>query len=145
MTGTAFTKSPTTTNSAVRGGRGTREPAAVVLRSEDGSAEDRCSVNRAFMRPLCDLYALTAVDGMRGIEIFALEIVAAPQGLFASLDDRLGVRRQRCNQPAIQAPMFALEIVAELLDELEPYHRAASADSWAAARRGQRPRGANVG
>jgi hypothetical protein len=33
MAGTASTKSHTTTNSAVRGRRGTREPAAVVFRS----------------------------------------------------------------------------------------------------------------
>jgi hypothetical protein len=35
----------------------------VPIVEEGGSAEDRCSGNRAFMRPLCDLYALTAVDG----------------------------------------------------------------------------------
>jgi sugar/nucleoside kinase (ribokinase family) len=84
MTGTASTKSPTTTNSAVRGGRGTREPAAVVFRSEDGSAEDRCSVNRAFMRPLCGLYALTAVDGTVAGDAFCAARACAAGAIAAS-------------------------------------------------------------
>jgi sugar/nucleoside kinase (ribokinase family) len=44
---------------------------------EGGSAEDRCSVNRAFMRPLCGLYALAAVDGTAAGDAFRAALVVS--------------------------------------------------------------------
>lgn len=44
---------------------------------ESGSAEDRCSVNRAFMRPLCGLYALAAVDGTAAGHAFCPALVVS--------------------------------------------------------------------
>ena len=113
MTGTASTKSPTTTNSAVRGGRGTREPAAVVFRSEDGSAEDRCSVNRAFMRPLCGLYALTAVDGTAAGDAFC-----AARACAAGSDRGLAARRaavapDRCRAGRDTGPLMPIPVLID--------------------------------
>jgi hypothetical protein len=49
----------------------------VSIVEEGGSAEDRCSVNRAFMKPLCGLDAVTAVDGAAAGEAFCAALVVS--------------------------------------------------------------------
>jgi sugar/nucleoside kinase (ribokinase family) len=43
-----------------------------------GGAENGGSVNRASMRPLCGLYALTAVDGTAAGDAFCAALVVSP-------------------------------------------------------------------
>ena len=49
----------------------------VPIVKEGGSAEDRCSVDRALMRPLCGLYALAAVDGTAAGDAFRAALVVS--------------------------------------------------------------------
>jgi ribokinase len=62
----------------------------VSIVEEGGSAEDRCSVNRASMRPLCGLYALTAVDGTAAGDAFCAARACAAGAIAAS---RSGAQR----------------------------------------------------